>query len=173
MKRINMNTKICNKCGIEKEYSEFHKNKDCIGGVRNTCKECRKQEKTEYLSREYVKEKNKQHYIDNKVAIRKRTKAHYWTINGQYHQYKKRAKKSNIVFELTEKDCTPFYNTNCAYCGTKINGLGIDRVDNSKGYILSNVVPCCSKCNFMKYTLSKQEFFNHIVQIIKYQNLNL
>jgi hypothetical protein len=164
-------TKICKVCKIEKEYSEYHKAKTGVGGVRNTCKECRKEEKIEYLSRDYVKEKQKQHYIDNKLEIRKRTKAHYWTINGQFHQYKKRAKKSNIKFELIERDCTPFFETNCVYCGGKINGLGIDRVDNKLGYILNNIVPCCSKCNFMKHTMNKDEFIQHIKQIINYLNL--
>jgi hypothetical protein len=103
-------------------------------------KNVEKKRKSEYLSRTYVKEKNKQRYQDNKEVIRKRTRAHYWTLNGQYHHIKKRAKKINIAFELTENDCTPFYNTKCAYCGDKINGLGIDRVDNDKGYILNNIV---------------------------------
>ena len=29
--------------------------------------------------------------------LEKRTQIHYWTINGQFHQYKKRAKKSNTL----------------------------------------------------------------------------
>jgi hypothetical protein len=165
-----MNTKICKICKIEKEYSEFHKSKLTIGGVRTICKECRKEEKKEYLSRDYVKVKQHQHYIDNKVEIKKRTRAHYWTLNGQYHQYKKRAKKKNIRFELLEKDCIPFYNTNCSYCGSNINGLGIDRVDNGRGYVIDNIVPCCSTCNFMKFTLTKDEFFQHIKLIIYHDN---
>jgi hypothetical protein len=98
-------------------------------------------------------------------------KLHYWTLNGQYHQYKKRAKKDNILFELTQNDCIAFYKTNCYYCGDQINGLGIDRVNNEKGYVLNNVVPCCSKCNFMKHVLSKVDFISHIMKIIKHLNL--
>lgn len=26
-------------------------------------------------------------------------------------------------------------------------GVGLDRIENSKGYIISNVVPCCGSCN--------------------------
>jgi superfamily II helicase len=40
-----MNTKICKVCKKEKDYSEFHKSKLCVGGVRTTCKECRREEK--------------------------------------------------------------------------------------------------------------------------------
>ena len=71
-----MNTKICKVCKIEKDYTEFHKSKFCGGGVRNTCKLCRREEKKEYLSRDYVKAKQHQNYLNNFDMIKKRTKAH-------------------------------------------------------------------------------------------------
>jgi hypothetical protein len=168
-----MNTKICKVCKIEKEYSEFHKMKKCIGGVRTVCKECRKPESKKYRSRDYVIEKNKKYYQDNKEEFRKRMSLHSKSLNGRFHEYKKRAKRDNIEFEITEKDCIPFYNTDCAYCGNKINGLGIDRLDNKIGYKLDNMVPCCSKCNFMKYTMNKEEFIQHIIQIVKHLNIKI
>ena len=30
------------------------------------------------------------------------------------------------------------------------NGVGLDRIDNSKGYVIGNVVPCCGNCNRIK-----------------------
>lgn len=55
---------------------------------------------------------------------------------------------------------------NCHYCdsppknsmklhtpgweGCVLNYSGLDRKDNNKGYIKSNVVPCCAKCNSIK-----------------------
>jgi hypothetical protein len=161
-----MNKKICTKCKIEKEYSEFHFAAKGIGGVRSVCKSCRSIEKTEYLSRDYVKIKSHDNYIKNFDSIRKRTALHYWTLNGQYHQYKKSAKKRGLEFPLKEIDCIPFYNTDCFYCGDKINGLGIDRLDNSVGYISTNIVPCCKSCNFMKHVKSKDEFIEHLKKII-------
>lgn len=45
----------------------------------------------------------------------------------------------------------------CVYCGlppsNKSHGYrysGLDRLDNTKGYRLSNVVPCCKRCNSVK-----------------------
>lgn len=38
----------------------------------------------------------------------------------------------------------------CHYCGedtSQAKGCGLDRLDNSKGYILGNVVSCCAICN--------------------------
>lgn len=131
-----MDTKTCNRCGKEKELIEFHKSKHCLKGVRPVCKECRKDEKKEYLSRPEVKKRQQELYRKNKKKIRERTAKHYWSLNGQFHQYKKRAKKGNIIFELTEKDCEKYYKTNCYYCGDKINALGIDRLDKDGGVCL-------------------------------------
>jgi len=168
-----MNTKICKVCKIEKDYSEYHKIKHGLGGVRTVCKECRKIEKDEYLSRDYVIEKNKDFYQKHKAAIRLRTNRHYWTLNGQYHNYKKSAKKRNLEFNLTEQECIPYYNTTCIYCGNQITGLGIDRVENDRGYAKDNIVPCCSICNFMKHHLTKDEFLNHILSIVNNLKLKL
>lgn len=46
---------------------------------------------------------------------------------------------------------------------TVINGL--DRVDNSIGYIESNVVPCCYICNKMKGELPVEDFLRHLNNI--------
>lgn len=161
-----MCTKICNGCKKELPLSEFHLQN---GKPRSKCKACRRLEKEEYVSRPHVREKLIKYYQEHKLEIRKRTGEHYWTLVGQFHQYKKRAKKDNISFELTKEDCKPFYKTTCVYCGDTITGLGIDRVDNTKGYILSNCVPCCKTCNWMKRAQTKEEFFQQIKKI--YSNI--
>ena len=58
----------------------------------------------------------------------------------------------------------------CAYCGappSKVkkqsrNGewayTGIDRVDNSLGYTISNVLPCCSICNHAKAAMTSDQW---------------
>lgn len=168
-----MSTKKCKLCNKDKPYSEFHKMKKATGGVRNTCKLCRQLEKNEYTNRPEVKQKARKYYQDNKASIRVRTKNHYWTLNGQFHQYKKRAKKSGMEFLLSEEECKKFYQTKCVYCGGDITGLGIDRIDNKKGYIITNVVPCCSRCNFMKHVLSVDDFISHIKKILEFFNNNI
>lgn len=163
-----MNTKICKVCGIEKDYSEFHKMKNRIGGVRTTCKECRKEEKKEYLSRDYVIIKNKERYQKEKVEISKRMKIHYRSFNGQYHSYKTNAKRRGIEFQLTQEECKLFYKTNCYFCGDEISGIGIDRIDSNIGYVQNNVIPCCTRCNYMKHIMKVDEFIQHIKQILNH-----
>jgi len=36
--------------------------------------------------------------------------------------------------------------------------MGIDRWDNSQGYLADNVVPCCKDCNRAKNTRTPREF---------------
>ena len=98
----------------------------------------------------------------------------------------KRCKGTNIKNELTLEQYDDLIHKNCHYCGEEprfINHLsknkialkedfyanGIDRVDPSKNYTLTNCVPCCKRCNFMKGTLGKEEFINQIFKI--YNNL--
>lgn len=161
-----MCTKKCKICEIEKPCGEFHKMKKGLFGVRTTCKECRKIEKQDYNSREYVKIKNKQYYLEHKDEIRERTNKHRLTLNGQFHQYKKSAKKRGIEFELTQKECEPFFNSNCYFCNDLYDGLGMDRLDNAIGYKLNNIVPCCYRCNIMKHTSTEDDFIKQIEKIL-------
>lgn len=89
--------------------------------------------------------------------------------------YKKRAKKRNLLFELTLEDFINITSGLCTYCGSSksqtIRGMGIDRVNSSKGYNTTNSVPCCKICNFMKQSLTENEFKIHIKKVCNHLNL--
>lgn len=74
-----------------------------------------------------------------------------------YKKYVNNANERNYCFELSQEDFDNIINDNCYICG-KENCYGIDRYDNSVGYILSNVKPCCGQCNIMKKTMEYQSF---------------
>lgn len=91
--------------------------------------------------------------------------------------YKKGAKNRGYSFELSFERFKHLTSRNCFYCGRspenvslrkgKISVIpysynGIDRVDNSRGYEIDNVVPCCFICNRAKSTLSQEEFISWI-----------
>lgn len=86
-------------------------------------------------------------------------------------RYKYQAKKRNLDFNLTQKQFAEITQKDCQYCGAKPNNIsknsrcngdyiynGIDRVDNGKGYIIDNIVPCCITCNLAKGKSSLQEY---------------
>jgi hypothetical protein len=107
-----------------------------------------------------------------------------------YIQTKTNSKKRNHTFELTLDEFVSVISQNCFYCGDlpkkstnkvlitrghinepPIYYNGIDRIDSNVGYVTTNVVPCCSQCNYMKHTSSIDDFYNKIIKI--YNNLSL
>lgn len=87
-------------------------------------------------------------------------------ISRAYITYKHRALKMGLPFDFTKEMFTSMWNGRCEYCGDTIDGLGLDRVDNSGGYEINNVVLCCSDCNYMKRMMTKEGFINHIRKIL-------
>lgn len=101
--------------------------------------------------------------------------------NRAYRKMKWSAGKRKLTFAVTKERAIALLSLPCTYCGymdirTINNGLGrrtvtgpcngIDRVDNSLGYIEGNMVPCCRKCNAMKGSLGAAEFQEWIGKIV-------
>lgn len=72
--------------------------------------------------------------------------------------------KAGREFELTYEQGAELLLKPCHYCGTT-EKIGIDRKDSKIGYILSNCLPCCTMCNYMKTATNYDEFLNKISQI--------
>jgi hypothetical protein len=91
-----------------------------------------------------------------------------------WNHYVKGAKKRGIHFALSKTLFESLIVKPCFYCEYKkedeVNG--IDRVDNQKGYIEENVVPCCETCNFLKGSQHPQEFIDKMQAIHMYQTFN-
>jgi len=96
--------------------------------------------------------------------------------NIRFGHYKNGAKRRNLEWGLTIKQFTNLIKNNCHYCGVKpslklkrrknvllING--VDRVNSKIGYITTNVVSCCSTCNFAKGSLTELEFKEWIKRV--------
>ena len=86
-----------------------------------------------------------------------------------FKKYKRCARKRGLDFDISEKDFYSFKDSSCHYCGSKLNQIRLDRVDNNAGYNIDNVVSCCTLCNFFKHTLGKKEFLEHVDKIYIYQ----
>ena len=74
-----------------------------------------------------------------------------------------------LIWQLEEDAVREIIVSACHYCGTKPNlpkkPGGIDRVDNTKGYVPDNCVPCCWPCNRAKHCMSRDEFLAMIKKI--------
>lgn len=107
---------------------------------------------------------------NNKEKVASYGKRFDQTFEGKYrllkHRHDKRWKENVIEFQAFKL----LASINCSYCGEYTN-KGIDRVENDKGYTKQNSAPCCKICNYMKRTMTKEEFLEHIEKIYKFQNL--
>ena len=101
--------------------------------------------------------------------------------NHLYQSYIKMAKKRDYSFGLSQKQFEKLINDNCFYCGQpplrKYRGYvrdlglsfnGVDRMNNSIGYILENCVSCCTTCNYMKRIMTAEQFLLHIKKIYSF-----
>lgn len=106
------------------------------------------------------------------------------SINRVYRRYKSSAKERNLEFCLTLEEFKNLCKENCIYCGSAPlnfqkseynNGNfiynGIDRVDNTQGYLNTNTVSCCKNCNKAKDVMSKEEFLKWIEKVYKFSKL--
>ena len=103
-------------------------------------------------------------------------------FNHLVNNMKANAKAKNLDFELSHKEVKELTSSPCFYCGILPHRVyypkgsnggylynGIDRVDNSKGYVKTNVVPSCFKCNSTKGAKSVKEFLDWIERVYLYQ----
>lgn len=92
--------------------------------------------------------------------------------------YKSNAQRKGRDFLLSLVDFETLILSDCYYCGSRptnrkeLRGVelfwtGIDRKENSKGYVLGNVVPCCTECNYMKCERDHDEFLERVRSVYK------
>ena len=117
---------ICTKCkGKPQPTENFYRRSD-RDGWEPWCKKC-------------TKKKKKRHYEQSKC-----------TLKGRWAYAKSYAKDRGWKLSLTEAQHGELISKPCNYCKTSLEkevGIGLDRLDNTKGYELGNVVPCCGPCN--------------------------
>lgn len=112
------------------------------------------------------------------------------TYNSMFYAYKKGANDRGFTFELTIDEFKGFLHKNCYYCNSEPSSLyqiknsktgevragipvtynGIDRIDNTLGYTMSNSITCCDICNKMKRDYPYEKFIKHIKKI--YENIS-
>lgn len=140
--------------------------------MKEACKRHREKKREEYGEEDYLamnalaqknwRENNPEKYEE----IRDRSKRSPVVKLGYY---KYRANKKNIEWGIDDEYAKAHFVCNCYYCGDPPsfeNLNGIDRVDNSMGYIEGNIVPCCTTCNMRKGKMSEDEFINRCRKIV-------
>lgn len=100
--------------------------------------------------------------------------------NRLFASMKYGAQKRNYEWRLTMEQFSLVTKEDCFYCGSppKVTSVtrddsgylynGIDRVDNSIGYIAENIVPCCKFCNIAKNNNSIGDFRDWVIRAYGY-----
>lgn len=99
-----METKVCNKCGVEKPINSFEYRKD-RNSYRNTCKECRynsRKEKYE-LSKDEKNKRRREKYQKNKDEINEKRRKIYAEIKEDYNTKRRNRKITNPKTRLREQ----------------------------------------------------------------------
>lgn len=93
------------------------------------------------------------------------------TLNGRFKIFLKEAKRRQINVSLTFEEFAFLHKngtSKCYYCGMEIiSGSGLDRIDNTKGYFVGNLVPCCKYCNNLRGNLLTKEETEQVIKILK------
>jgi hypothetical protein len=103
-----------------------------------------------------------------------------------FKNYQSAAKRRGYPFELSLEQFRFVTQQACRYCGIEPRQTstvrnkgssseevahrtyrynGIDRIDNSVGYLVSNCIPCCKTCNRAKHTMTQEEFMAWIERL--------
>ncbi len=156
----------CSTCKVEKSEDDFHKNGRTKNGRANACKNCMK----EYKSVWYYKNggQNYEHTYGQRYSKEKVARASEWKrINPERRLWqgaKRRAMEKGIEFnipwtEVVIPELCPILNipiqmeNNCVKEGSP----SIDRIDNSKGYVVGNVRVISHRANALKSNLSLEQ----------------
>lgn len=115
------------------------------------------------------------------------------SIGTMYRRTQQNAKKRGIIFDLSIKTYSATVFLDCAYCGLpasqsntftrklrvqkrtsplklykavhEVRYNGLDRIDNTVGYLDGNIAPCCKQCNVAKQDFTHQEFMEWVKRI--------
>jgi len=160
--------KICTKCKAEKELNDdnFPKRKLRDGSYtwHSYCRQCRRKTRIG----EYKRGKN-----DEEIKKHRRgyQKVYGQTFKGKairlLKAYRNADKKRGYTFDLPQQwFIDNILKSKCYYCES-VEQIGADRLDNSIGHIVYNVVPCCSVCNSVRSDIFTVDEMIVIGQTIK------
>lgn len=95
-----------------------------------------------------------------------------YKLERRYYRTKWRAEKeSSKEFSISFDEYKQLILSGCYYCQKTLlnmSGSGLDRKDNTKGYSISNILPCCGECNYLRQDLFTIEETYVAIQAIKW-----
>lgn len=116
-------------------------------------------------------EKHNRYMDNNPDMCLKASEQQAKSESHKYSAYLNRARKRNLSFELSKKQCYKLFKGGCEYCKIEVIGdvlNGIDRQRNNEGYTVDNCVSSCKMCNFLKAWFDVDTFYSKIRHILSF-----
>jgi hypothetical protein len=98
---------------------------------------------------------------------------------SRFAKAKRNAVQRHKEWNLTFEEYCSLLEKPCYYCAGELGtticyGSGLDRLDNTKGYLIDNVVSCCKYCNSLRNNFITVEEAKFLVQtLLDYRKRNL
>lgn len=124
-----------------------------------------------WACRERVRSNHEKYVKTEKYIIARKTTRRYSNTKGA-------AKTRGKLFLLSRSEYENIVNKPCYYCDNKLGksvefASGLDRLDNSVGYTIDNVVSCCTICNRIKGEfLTPEETIVAVKAVLHYREEN-
>lgn len=154
-----MTSKVCTRCKEIKPVAEFSKHSSREDGLQPCCKVCNKEYRSKPEVEQRRKEYSKEYY-----------KGYYTNPKARFSSARRQAAGRSLPFTLTLEQYMEAITPECAYCdgffGKVIQGTGLDRLDNSRGYEPGNIVSCCKTCNQVRMDILTSEETRAAVQAV-------
>ena len=174
---------ICNECKVKASSERYKvwaaKNKEKRSQYGKEYRQKNKEEASNYHKQYRQKNKDKldaymeQWYQDNLERERLKEAIYSRKPERRFYVVQRSAHKRGISFLLTYDQYLGLIELPCHYCNNRLcepveAGGGLDRLDNSRGYEIDNVVSCGKVCNHIKMDcLTEQETKAAVAAILK------
>jgi hypothetical protein len=188
---IELETKVCGRCHIEKDIDDFSNDKYSIDGHHSLCKQCRSKHHKKYykvktneiLSVQKIWQTN--NWKKFKQICRRWKQSERGRLLDVWQHQRRKEIMEQLPYTFTEEewqDCLKYFNYSCAYCGSKKN-IQQDHfisIMNDGPYTKDNMVVACGFCNPSKSDSDffewypKQKFYNQEREkmILEYLKIN-
>lgn len=156
---------ICKKCGETKPETEFYLNRTNGREYRKAiCRGCDNVDRIQRTS-------NPPRDPERRKKLSK-IRTDIWRSNPEnrpnliVQDAKKTDKRKGLLCDLDVDWVREQISKECSYCGDTLTLMTLDRVDNSLGHVKSNLVPACSRCNYLRKDMPI-EAWNFIIPSIR------
>lgn len=133
---------------------------------------CKRRRETEPAYRESKNAYCRKWYAEHKTQVDAKNAAYRqrFPAESKVQTLRADAATRGLEYTLDPRLARDLVTDNCFYCGAApIPVNGIDRVDNSRGYVEDNVVSCCTVCNTAKLDKSLLAFTGWVARAYAHQ----